>query len=176
MQIDSNGTPDVLIALLGGLVGSMIGVIATLGITWRGEARQRRARLRAIEHELRANRTIIEACLSGQSPPSALSAKTWERVNVDLALDTPDSVYKSLQNFYWLYVDAEGVCNRRRQAGGLGVSPRIPSRAGGRDERLFAGEKRGTQRREGHRGWGKRSSAARNQDQATNQHSEVTQP
>src|SRR5207247_10880136 len=33
---------------------------------------------------------------------------------VDLALDTPDSVYKALQNFYWLYPDAEAICRRAR--------------------------------------------------------------
>ena len=103
-------TEAIAIALGSGLLGSVLGVTGSFAVAWRADARQRRARLTAMEHELRGNRLVIEGWQSGTEADLRLSDAMWTRLKVDLALDVRKQTHETLASLYFLFADAERIC------------------------------------------------------------------
>lgn len=110
-------TTAVIIALSSGLLGSTLGILRAFVIAWRSETRNRRARLLALEYELRGDRLVMEGLLAGQLVPARLSCSTWSKLSVELALDVSSDTYLRLQDFYWLYPDRSESYERLRTGG-----------------------------------------------------------
>ena len=88
-----------------GLVGAVIGSVATLAGQWFRDTRElRRHRVgvvKAILGELRANASVILASLGyGGHDPSETTAEAWHRSNHDLAQFVPEETYISLSMVY----------------------------------------------------------------------------
>jgi len=105
-------TANVISGLIGGAAGSVLTFFGGWFLATRSERRHRRARLTAIESELKNNEVFVEGALEGNAPPFKLSDYTWEKIHVDLSLDMPRDEYRKLQNSYRLFPDAKSACDR----------------------------------------------------------------
>ena len=102
--MEDSATTDVwLIAIAGGAAGSVFTLAGGWLLAKRGERRNRLARLRAIEHELRGNKVAVDAALDGNPLPVDVNATTWSGISVALALDLPQEAYEELQTVYWTF-------------------------------------------------------------------------
>ncbi len=115
MADDGVTSSNVISGLIGGAAGAALAILGSWGLVKRAEGRARKARLTAIESELRANRVLIEAVVKGDDPPGQLSRDIWDRTNIDLAVDTSSPAYKALQNFYWLFAAADPCWHRVKE-------------------------------------------------------------
>jgi hypothetical protein len=115
MADDGVTSSNVISGLIGGAAGATLAFLGSWGLVKRAEGRARKAKLKAIESELRANRVLIEAVVNGDDPPGQLSRDIWDRTNIDLAVDTSSDTYKALQNFYWLFAAADPCWHRVKE-------------------------------------------------------------
>jgi len=112
MDGDSTTTSDFAIALLGGLTGSVLTFLGTWTLTARRERRERRARLRSMEYEVRSNKVTVEGVLEGREMPFPLRRATWDKVHIDLAADVPEVALERLQIVYGLFDETDERCRR----------------------------------------------------------------
>ena len=87
-----------------GLVGAVIGSVATLAGQWLRDARElRRHRvgtIKAVLHELRMNAALVIARIGFGGKISQVSTIAWQRSNHDLAQFLPDATYLLLATSY----------------------------------------------------------------------------
>jgi hypothetical protein len=83
-------------------------VLTALGawlLTKRSEWRSKRARLTALERELRVNGIIVDAVLERRNPRMRLSREMWDATRIDLSVDLPTEVYDAVYTSYMLFDD-----------------------------------------------------------------------
>ncbi len=95
---------NLAITAAAGLVGAVIGSVATLAGQWvRDDRELRRHRVgtvRAVLGELRMNAVVIAATLPSHTSRDDVSSEVWRRSNHDIAQFLPQETYINLVSIY----------------------------------------------------------------------------
>lgn len=112
------GWSNVLAGLIGGVGASVLTFAGALYLQTHNEQRLRRARLSALETELRWNRMIIHSLVREKQMMGDLDNHCWRDNYVALATDLPEEAYSDLRLFYFAFARVEESYHRLRQGKG----------------------------------------------------------
>lgn len=112
------GWSNVLAGLIGGGAASVLTFAGALYLQRHNEQRLRRARLSALETELRWNRVIIHSLIREKQMMGDLDNHCWRDNYVPLAADLPEKAYSDLRLLYFAFARVEESYDRLRQGKG----------------------------------------------------------
>lgn len=109
---------NVVAGLIGGAGASVFTFAGALYLQRHNEQRLRRARLSALETELRWNRVIIHSLIREKQMMGDLDNHCWRDNYVPLAADLPEKAYSDLRLLYFAFARVEESYDRLRQGKG----------------------------------------------------------